>query len=77
MNELNSQSVFKLRIVNVDYYLSEPIIGFDDNYSEFRESPISKVPIIRIFGTTPKGLRKLSINWLLIVVIIILIVFDV
>jgi hypothetical protein len=59
MTEVEKESVFKLRIVNVDYYLCEPIIGFDDNYSEFRESEINKVPIIRIFGTTLKGFHQL------------------
>ncbi len=58
MSEHNIESVFKLRIVSVDYYLCEPIVGFDDNYSQLREKPINKVPVIRIFGTTEKGLNN-------------------
>ncbi|XP_054590029.2 DNA polymerase zeta catalytic subunit isoform X1 [Nothobranchius furzeri] len=44
-----------VRIVTADYYLSAPIKGLDVCYSEFRESDVRKVPVVRIFGATPEG----------------------
>jgi DNA polymerase zeta len=47
--------VFSVRIVNADLYTASPIPGLDLTYSSFRESKVTKVPIIRIFGATPNG----------------------
>lgn len=47
--------MFSLRIVTVDYYQSSPLPGFDVSYSDFRGCEVKQVPVIRIFGTTPKG----------------------
>ncbi|XP_023211025.1 DNA polymerase zeta catalytic subunit-like [Centruroides sculpturatus] len=47
--------MFSLRIVTVDHYLSTPLEGLDVSYSDFRGCEIKHVPVIRIFGTTPKG----------------------
>lgn len=47
--------VFSLRIVNADFYTAEPLSGLDPVYSGFRASKIAKVPVIRIFGSTPNG----------------------
>uniref|UniRef100_A0A1A8ES22 DNA polymerase zeta catalytic subunit n=2 Tax=Nothobranchius korthausae TaxID=1143690 RepID=A0A1A8ES22_9TELE len=44
-----------VRIVTADYYLSAPVKGLDVCYSEFRESDVRKVPVVRIFGATPEG----------------------
>uniref|UniRef100_A0A1A7XY61 DNA polymerase zeta catalytic subunit n=2 Tax=Iconisemion striatum TaxID=60296 RepID=A0A1A7XY61_9TELE len=44
-----------VRIVTADYYLSAPVKGLDVCYSEFRESDVRKVPVVRIFGATPAG----------------------
>ena len=46
---------FSLRIVDADYYLDKPIPNLDVCYSECRNRDIDKVPIIRIFGSTPQG----------------------
>ncbi|CAG9858268.1 unnamed protein product [Phyllotreta striolata] len=43
------------RIVNMDYYMSSPTQGFDQNYSEFRGTAITQVPVIRLFGSNPVG----------------------
>uniref|UniRef100_A0A672LUH0 DNA polymerase zeta catalytic subunit n=1 Tax=Sinocyclocheilus grahami TaxID=75366 RepID=A0A672LUH0_SINGR len=47
--------MFSVRIVTADYYLSSPIRELDVCYSEFRESDVKKVPVVRIFGATPAG----------------------
>lgn len=56
LNEsLFSQAVMSQRIVTLEYYMSPPVKEFDNLYSEFRNSSVNKVPIIRIFGTTSAG----------------------
>ncbi|XP_077444018.1 DNA polymerase zeta catalytic subunit isoform X1 [Stigmatopora argus] len=47
--------MFAVRIVTADYYLANPIKDLDACYSEFRESNVNKVPVVRIFGATPAG----------------------
>ncbi|XP_061560541.1 DNA polymerase zeta catalytic subunit isoform X1 [Phycodurus eques] len=47
--------MFAVRIVTADYYLASPIKDLDVCYSEFRESDVKKVPVVRIFGATPAG----------------------
>lgn len=48
--------MFSLRIVTTDYRMDKPIAEFDVRVSDFRNSPIHKVPVIRIFGSTPLGM---------------------
>ncbi|XP_043075420.1 DNA polymerase zeta catalytic subunit-like [Puntigrus tetrazona] len=48
-------NMFSVRIVTADYYMSSPIKELDVCYSEFRESDVKKVPVVRIFGATPAG----------------------
>ena len=50
-----SPSLFSCRIVDIDYSMVPPIKGLDVTYSEFSGSPVRKVPVIRIFGSTPAG----------------------
>uniref|UniRef100_A0A8C9WRL0 DNA polymerase zeta catalytic subunit n=1 Tax=Scleropages formosus TaxID=113540 RepID=A0A8C9WRL0_SCLFO len=47
--------MFAVRIVTADYYLTSPLRDLDVCHSEFRESDVKKVPVIRIFGATPAG----------------------
>lgn len=56
MSQTRSSGSFKLRLVNVDYYLSSPIRNLDHIQSEFRDNKIKSVPVIRIFGTTETGI---------------------
>ncbi|XP_034253905.1 uncharacterized protein LOC117652853 [Thrips palmi] len=49
--------MFQVRIVTVDHYMSSPISELDVTYSDFRKSSIKHVPVIRIFGTTPSGIK--------------------
>uniref|UniRef100_A0A3Q3F7Z7 DNA polymerase zeta catalytic subunit n=1 Tax=Labrus bergylta TaxID=56723 RepID=A0A3Q3F7Z7_9LABR len=47
--------MFSVRIVTADFYLASPVKDLDVCYSEFRESDVKKVPVVRIFGATPAG----------------------
>ena len=47
--------VFSCRIVQIDYYLSAPLKDLDVCFSDFRASPLEKVPVLRVFGATPGG----------------------
>ncbi|XP_056151151.1 DNA polymerase zeta catalytic subunit isoform X2 [Lampris incognitus] len=47
--------MFAVRIVTADYYLASPVKDLDVCYSEFRESDVRRVPVVRIFGATPAG----------------------
>ncbi|XP_048842517.1 DNA polymerase zeta catalytic subunit isoform X1 [Brienomyrus brachyistius] len=47
--------MFAVRIVSADYYLASPLEGLDVCYSDFRESDVKRVPVVRIFGATPAG----------------------
>lgn len=53
MTQTNDE--FKLRIVSVDHYMSKPIQGLDELYSEFNGIEITRVPLIRIFGVHEDG----------------------
>lgn len=46
---------YTVRIVDIDFYMSAPIEGFDVTYSKFRGAAINQVPILRLFGCTPEG----------------------
>ena len=50
-----SATMFSMRIVTTDYYLSSPLLGFDPCLSEFRGSEVKKAPVFRIYGSTPEG----------------------
>ncbi|XP_069370752.1 DNA polymerase zeta catalytic subunit isoform X2 [Paralichthys olivaceus] len=47
--------MFAVRIVTADYYVARPVKDLDVCYSDFRESDVKKVPVVRIFGATPAG----------------------
>ncbi|KAM9704047.1 DNA polymerase zeta catalytic subunit isoform 3-T3 [Menidia menidia] len=47
--------MFAVRIVTADYYLASPVKDLDVGHSEFRDSEVKKVPVVRIFGATPGG----------------------
>ncbi len=46
---------FSCRMVSIESYNAAPIKELDICYSEFRSSPVEKVPVVRIFGSTPMG----------------------
>lgn len=47
--------VFSCRIVQIDFYLAASLKDLDVCFSDFRASPLEKVPILRVFGATPGG----------------------
>lgn len=47
--------MFAVRIVTADYYIASPLKDLDVCHSDFRESDVKKVPVVRIFGATPAG----------------------
>lgn len=49
-------SMFAVRIVTTDHYQGPPIPGLDVQYADFRASVVKKVPVIRVFGSTPQGM---------------------
>lgn len=42
-------------LITLDHYMGNPINGLDLMYSEFWGTQIVKVPILRVFGSTPEG----------------------
>ncbi|KAJ3664973.1 hypothetical protein Zmor_000501 [Zophobas morio] len=50
-----------VRIVNVDFYMSQPVQDLDVMYADFRGSSVSQVPVIRIFGSTDSG-KKICLH---------------
>ncbi|KAL9233295.1 hypothetical protein vseg_008315 [Gypsophila vaccaria] len=50
----NPSSVFSVRIVSIDFYMSPPIPDFHFSYSTF-QGGVKEVPVIRIYGSTPAG----------------------
>ena len=56
---LGETALVSVRLVTMDYYLSSPSTDtrnqFDPIYSMFRSAPIKKVPVLRVFGSTPAG----------------------
>lgn len=51
----NIKIVESVSLVTVDHYISNPINGLDSLYSEFWGTQVVKVPVLRVFGTTPEG----------------------
>lgn len=51
----NTDIVESVSLVTVDHYISNPINGLDSLYSEFWGTQVVKVPVLRVFGTTPEG----------------------
>ncbi|KAI8089385.1 putative DNA polymerase zeta catalytic subunit [Halteromyces radiatus] len=48
------QPFISVRIVNIDHYLTEPG-PYDSHYCPFSDWPLKKIPVLRIFGSTPGG----------------------
>lgn len=47
--------MFSLRLICADSYQAPAIPEVDPVFSEFKGTEITKVPVIRLFGTTPQG----------------------
>lgn len=49
------QEELVVRLVSIDYYMTRPVPGLDECYSQLEGTTIEQVPVIRIFGCTPSG----------------------
>jgi DNA polymerase zeta len=49
---MEDKNILSIKIVSVDHYNCFPIPKLDVEHSEFRESAVKHVPIIRIYGVT-------------------------
>lgn len=56
-----ADSILSIKIVTVDYYSTFPIPNLDVTHSEFRNSPVKSVTVLRVFGVT-KDKRKICCN---------------
>ena len=54
---IEMSALFSVRIFDADYYMERPIKGVDIHYSEYRQTNIFHVPVIRIFGASPVGYK--------------------
>ncbi|XP_038703838.1 DNA polymerase zeta catalytic subunit isoform X2 [Tripterygium wilfordii] len=54
-SQSDSNKIFSVRLVSIDYYMSPPIPGFDICYSRFQGGKVIEVPVIRVYGSTPAG----------------------
>lgn len=54
-------NILSIKIVTVDYYSSYPIPNLDVTHSEFRNSPIKNITVLRVFGVT-NDKRKICAN---------------
>eukprot|EP01134_Creolimax_fragrantissima_P001289 CFRG1289T1 len=52
-DQMMEKVTFSIRILRVDNYLAAPIFGLDPLYETNSGSNYSKVPVIRVFGSTP------------------------
>jgi hypothetical protein len=46
---------FVMRIVALEHYMAAPLPGLDVCWSELAGSSVEKVPVVRIYGSTPAG----------------------
>ncbi|XP_043513562.1 DNA polymerase zeta catalytic subunit [Frieseomelitta varia] len=49
--------MFSINLVTLDSYQSTPLSELDVTFSDFRGNEIKQVPVIRIFGSTPSGIK--------------------
>ncbi|XP_050532925.1 DNA polymerase zeta catalytic subunit [Daktulosphaira vitifoliae] len=53
----NSKIIESVSLVTIDHYMCNPIDGLDSLYSEFWGTQVTKVPVLRIFGSTIQGVK--------------------
>ena len=58
-SSISAEALISIRLVTMDYYMAAPSTEADNLldpvYSHFRSAPIKRIPILRVFGTTPAG----------------------
>ena len=50
-----AECVFAVRLVQIDVVLEKPQAGLDHTRSNLTGQPLGRVPVIRVFGSTPRG----------------------
>ena len=50
-----AECVFAVRLVQIDVVLEKPQDGLDHTRSNLTGQPLGRVPVIRVFGSTPRG----------------------
>lgn len=56
------EEILSIKIVSVDHYTYFPIPNLDTTHSDFRQSAVKQVPVVRIFGITSNPRRKICAN---------------
>ncbi|XP_050435853.1 DNA polymerase zeta catalytic subunit isoform X2 [Adelges cooleyi] len=51
----NTPVIESVCLVTIDHYVCSPVDGLDSLYSEFWATQVTKVPVLRVFGSTIKG----------------------
>lgn len=58
LEELRARCRFSIRLVEVEALTAVPIPGLDETWSSLEGRPIKRVPLLRLYGTTPAGQKS-------------------
>ena len=50
-----ASALVSVRLVVMDHYMANPVHSLDPLVSDFRGTQVRKVPVLRVFGSTPAG----------------------
>ena len=50
-----ASALVSVRLVVMDHYMANPVNSLDPLVSDFRGTQVRKVPVLRVFGSTPAG----------------------
>jgi hypothetical protein len=50
-----NKPLFSMRIFSVEWTMERPVPSLDVTWSKFTSSPCRQVPVLHVFGTTPRG----------------------
>lgn len=55
MSTNTNTPLFSMRIFSLEWTMERPVPGLDVTWSKFTSSPCRQVPVLHVFGTTPRG----------------------
>lgn len=55
--------MFPVRLITAESYVASPVPSMDVTFSDFRGCDIKRVPVIRVFGTTPNGKQYINVRY--------------